>query len=328
MPSPSPALLFAARFLPAAFLFLTFAPLAHAQAQTAADWIERAAYAARNYNYIGTIVYQTGARVESSRIVHMFDSGQEYEKLVNLDGPPREIVRTQNEVRCYYPDSKIIQVLPRTFRNVFPSLSPEQQQSLAQYYTFRVVTGERVGGKAATVVSFDPKDGFRYGHRFWSDAATGLLLKARMVNERGDVIEQFAFTDLTISAKVDRSMVEPSWPASPPEWKIAQAGAGDVTPHDTGWFVARIPAGFNKIMEGFRQLRGRSAPVAHLVYSDGLVAVSVFIEPIAGAPPPLGMLQQGGLNVYSVRLDDQVVTALGEAPGATVRQIANSVSRR
>jgi negative regulator of sigma E activity len=39
-------------------------------------------------------------------------------------------------------------------------------------------------------------------------------------------------------------------------------------------------------------------------------------------------MQQGPLNIYSVRLDDQVVTALGEAPGATVRQIANSVSHR
>jgi negative regulator of sigma E activity len=34
------------------------------------------------------------------------------------------------------------------------------------------------------------------------------------------------------------------------------------------------------------------------------------------------------VNVYSLRLDDNLVTALGEVPGTTVRQIASSVVRR
>ena len=42
--------------------------------------------------------------------------------------------------------------------------------------------------------------------------------------------------------------------------------------------VGRLPPGFAKIMEGFRSLRGKREPVAHLVFSDGLVAVSVLYE--------------------------------------------------
>ena len=34
-----------------------------------------------------------------------------------------------------------------------------------------------------------------------------------------------------------------------------------------------------------------------------------------------GAKHQGGLNVYSVRQDDHLVTVLGEAPGATIRLI-------
>jgi len=64
------------------------------------------------------------------------------------------------------------------------------------------------------------------------------------------------------------------------------------------------------------------------VFSDGLVAVSVFIEPRSSVPVQSGPLQQGALNVYSMKVDDQMVTALGEVPGATVRQIAASVARR
>ena len=76
-----------------------------------------------------------------------------------------------------------------------------------------------------------------------------------------------------------------------------------------------------------RTLRGKRAPVAHIVYSDGLVAVSVFVEP-AGGVHPVGLIQQGGVNVFVRDEDGYVVTALGEAPATTIRQIANSVARR
>ena len=303
---------------------------APARADDPAQWLARVAQAARTLNYVGTIVYQRGDRVETSRIVHLNLGGKEFEKLVSLDGPAREVVRSQGEVRVYYPDAKIVRVEPRTFRNAFPSLSPDQQKSLKEFYDFKAAATERVGGVSADVVVFEPKDGLRYGHRFWSDAATGLLLKARMVNERGDVVEQFAFTDIQINAKIDKSMVEPSWQAVPPDWTLNEQPAGDaVAPHDTGWAVSRVPPGFTKIMEGFRKLRNRQNPVAHLVFSDGLVAISVFVEPFASAPVPTGMqTTRGGLNIYSVRQDDNLVTVMGEAPAATVRQIGNSVARR
>jgi sigma-E factor negative regulatory protein RseB len=311
---------------PAVVLLFFLAPAAHAE--NAAQWLSRAAQAARQLNYVGTIVYQIGPRVETSRLAHLYDNGVELEKLVSLDGPAREVVRTQADVRYYYPDVKLVKIEPRTFRNAFPSLSADQQRSLAQFYDFRVVTGERVGGHAAEVVSFEPRDGLRYGHRFWSDSATGLLLKARIVNERGDVVEQFAFTDLSVNARIDRALVEPSWPVTPPDWQTREGSGGEVKQGETGWLVSRIPPGFAKIMEGFRKLRGKPEPVAHLVFSDGLVAISVFVEPLPPAMGGTGLSQQGGLNIFSVKLDDHLVTALGEAPGATVRQIATSVVPR
>ncbi|HEX6137247.1 MAG TPA: MucB/RseB C-terminal domain-containing protein [Casimicrobiaceae bacterium] len=314
------------RLVPAVFVLALAASTAHAD--DAMQWLARAAQAARQLNYVGTIIYQIGPRVESSRITHLNDGGREFAKLVNLDGPAREVVRTQGEVRCYYPDAKLMRIEPGTFRNVFPSLLPEQQQSLSRFYEFRVLGDDRVGGRPAQVVVFEPKDGLRYGHRFWSDAATGLLLKARVLNERGDGVEQFAFSDLTINAPIDRSMVEPSWPTVPGDWQVLESASGDVIPQDTGWTVTRVPPGFAKIMEGFRKLRGHRERVAHLVFSDGLVSVSVFVEPLVAASSPPGFLQKGGLNVYSIRQDEHLITVMGETPGATVRQIAHSVVHR
>lgn len=160
----------AGRFAPAVFMLALVAT--GARADDAMRWLTRASHAARQLDYVGTIVYQIGPRVESSRITHLYENGREFAKLVNLDGPAREVVRSQGEVRCYYPDAKLVRVEPGTFRNVFPSLSSEQQDSLSRYYSFRVVGEDRVGGRPVQVVVFEPKDGLRYGHRFWSDGAT------------------------------------------------------------------------------------------------------------------------------------------------------------
>jgi sigma-E factor negative regulatory protein RseB len=108
---------------------------------------------------------------------------------------------------------------------------------------------------------------------------------------------------------------------------VRQSGPGEGEAKETGWMVSRLPPGFLKIVDGFRRLHGKQE-VAHLVYSDGLVAVSVFIEPVGSAPHPVGTSRQGGINIVIRQQDDNLVTVLGEVPAATVRQIAHSVARR
>ena len=80
---------------------LFVAPFAAAQDATAL--LARAATAARLLNYTGTLVYQHAGRVETTRLVHLNDGGSEFEKLVNLEGPAREVIRSKGEVRCYLP---------------------------------------------------------------------------------------------------------------------------------------------------------------------------------------------------------------------------------
>ena len=298
-----------------------------ARADDAAAWLARAAAAAQQQNYMGTIVYQHGGHVETSRLVHLFENGSEFEKLVNLEGPAREVIRSNGEVRCYYPDARFVRVEPRTFRNAFPSLSTQQQAALADFYHFRMAERGRVAGIETQAWVFEPKDGLRYGHKFWADPVSGLLVKARIYDERNEVVEQFAFTEIAIGLRIDRELVKPTWPMVPPGWQVRQSGPGEGEAKETGWTVSRLPPGFLKIVDGFRRLHGKQE-VAHLVYSDGLVAVSVFIEPAGSAPHPVGMSRQGGINIVIRQQDDKLVTVLGEVPAATVRQIAHSVARR
>jgi sigma-E factor negative regulatory protein RseB len=305
---------------------LAAAPAAFAD--DAIAWLEYAATAAKQLNYLGTIVYQQGGNVESSKLVHLNDRGEEYEKLVSLEGPAREVIRSRSEVRCYYPDYKVVRIEARTLRHAFPSISPEQQRSLAEYYEFRKAETGRVAGIPTQAWVFEPKDGMRYGHKFWADANTGLLVKARMIDDRNNVIQQYAFTEIRIGADIDRDMVKPTWPGAPADWQVRQSGPGEAEMKETGWVVNRVPPGFMKIAEAYRSLKGKgNRRVVHLVFSDGLVAVSVFVESTGGERRPTGLSSHGGIHVYTRQVDDNLVTVLGETPAITVKQIGNSVAQ-
>src|SRR5262249_11103428 len=81
-----------------------------------------------------------------------------------------------------------------------------------------------------------------------------------------------------------------------------------------------------------QMMPGSDDPVAHLVYSDGLATVSVFVErrvlqaPAALSPPPApGVAQVGSSSAFSTVREGSKVTAVGEVPPETVKSIANSV---
>jgi sigma-E factor negative regulatory protein RseB len=300
-----------------------------ASAEDAVEWLQRAATAAQQLDYAGTLIYQHGSRVETTRLLHLVSEDGEHEKIINLDGPPREVVRNGDRIRCYYPEAKIVRVESQRSRNTFPSLLPQQQNTLATFYLFRKAEAARIAGLETQAVVFEPKDGLRYEHKLWADAATGLLIKAQLLNEQGIPIEQFAFTDIQIGIKIDRDAVRPTYRPLPPDWHLLGSLPGDVVQQDTGWLVRGLPPGFTKIVEGYRSLPGKHVRVAHLVFSDGLVAVSVFVEPTPAVPQPVGLSHQGGVNVFSRQLsDNHLVTVLGEMPGAAVKQIAYSVAPR
>ena len=159
------------------------------QATDAIDWLHRAASAAQRLNYTGTILYQHGTRIETSRIIHYVDPTGEYEKLLNLDGPAREVVRNNEQITCYMPDSKLVRIESRASRTSFPSLLPNQIATLAQNYIMRQSAPARVAGREVQSFIMEPRDGMRYGHVFWTDSSTGLLLKTRMFDESNRVVD-------------------------------------------------------------------------------------------------------------------------------------------
>ena len=75
---------------------------------------------------------------------------------------------------------------------------------------------------------------------------------------------------------------------------------------------------------------GDSKPVGQLVFSDGLAAVSVFIEPLAPhrEPQRTGLASLGAIHIYTREVANHMVTVVGEAPAASVQRIADAVQYR
>lgn len=312
----------------AAWMLLVAAMAAHAAdaPDEAMVWLQRITNAAQQLNYSGSFIYQHGQQVETSRITHLKDASGEHEKLVTLDGRPRQIYRNNDEVYCFMPDDKTVMVDRHRVKKSFPALLPPQIAGLSEYYEIKLGGQERVAGRECQVIFLTPKDQYRYGHQLWADMQTGLLLKASTWSEKKQIVDQFAFTQIKIGGPIDRNELKPALKG---KRLVRSTGEGTTQPLpiDSGWDVSAAPPGFKKVNEMKRVLPGASMPVNHIVFSDGLAAASVFIEPVS-EKTLLGLSHQGALHVYSRKVGEHQVKVLGEVPAATVMQIGDAVTYR
>lgn len=302
-------------------------PLQEAEARS---WLQRIALAARQLNYEGIFVYQHGDTVETSRIVHLVDGTAEYEKLATLDGPQREVIRSNDELLTYFPDSKVVRSERRGTGRSFPGLLPESLSAITDHYTVSTSNVERIAGFDAQALVLEPKDGLRYGHKFWAETATGLLLKARMTSDRFTMVEQFAFTQLSIGGKLSRDDVRSKFAGDQEKWTKEVYSSNEASPAESEWILKTPPPGYRKVLEMRRSKRGGGPQLlTHMVLTDGLAAVSVFIEPgPTKQKVSEGLVQHGAIHIYTRMIGDNRVTVLGETPAATVIQIAKSISPR
>ncbi len=298
---------------------------------SALEWLKKIADSSRTISYTGTFVYQHGSRVETSRVVHYVNpAGGVFERLETLDGPPREIVRANDHVTAYIPDARVVLIERRSTRHM-PLMLPENLSDLTQHYEIKKHGMDRMGGFECVWIGVAPRDKLRYGRKFCAELESGLPLRAQVINENSQVIESFGFSQLTLGGKFNRDQVTSKYEqrAATQKWRVDRS-ALDVMEQaaDTGWTVANLPAGFRKSMEVKRTIAGRTVAMPHLVFSDGLAAISIFVEPklreLTGKP----LTNQGAVHIYKRVVGEQIITVLGEAPAATVMQVGNSVETK
>jgi sigma-E factor negative regulatory protein RseB len=293
-----------------------------------AQWIQAARTAAMRVNYTGTIIYQAGGEMTSSRITHMFDGSNSHERIQTLDGKPREYLRkrsgSDDEVQCLIPESRKIVVEKRSVEDSFPALSSASPDEILQRYEAKLGPVERVAGLEAQALALEPRDNLRYAYRLWLDRTTGLLLRAQTLDERNEVIEQISFSDVRIGERIDRSALKSPWATD--GWSVVRSDYRQADLAKLGWIVP-TPDGFRRTKEVMRRMH--SADAMQVVFADGLATISVFIEPGSVlADPPDSVRVHGPTSAFSRRVSEALVTVVGEVPPGTVRAVAQSVEFR
>lgn len=304
-------------------LLLASANVSAKDGQDTLDWLKVVAFAAHQTDYTGVFVYHYDDRVETSRITHVVEADGEHERLEGLDGPRREVIRYRDQVWCYI-DQKMVRVNNHAEHGRFPSLLPERLSALRGNYHVREAGVERVAGYSTQAILFQPKDNLRYAHKVWVHTDSGLLLKAAVLGDKNRQVEQYAFTQLQIGGNIDRS-----WIGSHLSYKPSASDQvdTDVPATNSGWVVDAMPAGFRKTAEVLRTMHGKRVKVTQLVYSDGLSAISVFIEPSNSEDEDnvRGLSSRGAMNLYYRVVGGNLITVVGEVPPRTVMQVLDSL---
>lgn len=306
------------------------------------DMLKRMSDADQNKNYKGTFILRKADSLSTLSVTHAVDDSGEWESLESLNGESRKVFRFNDRVISVFPDRELITVRQTNEKRSLHQQLPDNMDQLAQFYAMKRLDDDRIARHQTLVIDLLPRDQYRYGYRYWVDKANGMLLRCDLMGEDKMAVEQMMFTELdylseppakTFDLKkfeqFDKQLVDD------PKLAVPQTLA-------TGWKVGHLPEGFILTQTTMRysnpgsavgknQLNGAKsqtspADLLHMVYSDGLASVSVFVETNQGVEKHLqGKASMGAVNAYGSAVDDYVVTVVGEVPAKTVELIAQTM---
>ncbi len=292
--------------------------------EEAVRWLERMPAAFREHSYRGTLLYAHGDHMRTLRVLHDVEGSREREKVVELEGSMREVLRVGDMVTCRLPEegSGKSDYCPHT--GPFSRALFDDVGRLQQSYRITMAGQDRVAGRESLSVAITPRDEHRYGYELWLDRESAMLLRCLLRDRHGKVLERFQFTELELDAEIPDSEF--------------QLGDGDVTHHhlDTGgkmvaadtnghWKLGWMPPGF----EAVHELPAHAVRSGARLYTDGLARVSVFVERLE--EPVKGETSHMGATVAVSRVaahggSDWLVTVVGEVPEPTASRMVDSVT--
>jgi sigma-E factor negative regulatory protein RseB len=282
--------------------------------------------ASRELNYDGVFVYRRDRRMDTMRLIHKADNNGEQERMVALTGYAREVIRNNKSVTCIFPDNQAVMVEKSRPRKFLAAQLPEPIEKVADFYSFSIGGKDRVAGRSSWIVNIVPKDDFRYGYQIWVDETSKLLLKSELKDNSGWPVEQILFTHLNIVDEIPPQLLKPAISGKGYTWYSVSAEEMPVRSGTHIWTVMDMPDGFTLSDYEKQSVTDSTMPVEHMIYSDGLAMVSVFIEKIVNEPERMqGDSKIGGVNAYATNSNGYQITAVGEVPQKTVQLMANSV---
>ena len=295
-------------------------------------------------DYDGVFTYISGDEVSSIRVVHKVVGGEQRERLVHMNGAPREILRHGEEVVCIVMPGDDLAVLENSIpAGPFARAFVREFERLGNSYTLSDMGEGRVAGRKATRVAVLPRDGHRYGYRLWLDAENSLLLRSQLVDRNGRRLEEFLFSTILFGDDVKDSALESEdmegsmvshLTLKNPDMAPAVA-ATKASDEKVNWQISWMPAGFKMASADIRRKRASGGFVDSMIYSDGLATFSIFVEPMPAKGAARMTARNGATLAVSrgIRASDGgqrtfLATLVGEIPESTGTRIVESSQAR
>jgi sigma-E factor negative regulatory protein RseB len=289
------------------------------------SWLARTDRALSKLNYEGVFVHEHGSDTETLRVIHRVTADGVSERLLSMDGSGREFIRRGNQLTCYLPDKQTVLVERSNESGLLLASLPRLDVGSAAQYDITELARTRASGRAVRVIAITPTDELRYGYRVWVDEASGMPLKTQLRTRSGDILEQLVFTDLHLPSRIADAELQPAVDARSFRWIHRDGDNPTGGALSLSWQAATLPPGFRMTGSARQMLPG--GPVEHLVFSDGMASVSVFVEvgrdPNASSHDDAATL--GTSSAFATMVQGYRVTAVGEVPPDTVRAIAQSI---
>lgn len=274
-------------------------------------------------NYRGLVAYVKDDKVNSMEFVHGLSNGVEHERLTSLNSPMREIVRDGDLVRFFFPETKSVMTERVPTNRSFLVDLPESFVGLCDYYAFLVGGQEYVAQRHAQSIDIVPVDDYRYGRKIWIDTESHLPLRFELLDENDKPVEQMVFTSLEVSGEAPGRAVAP---AAASGAYSEQSSKREIIPIEAmDWSLDSVPVGFR--ISGYSRIQHPPLkhPIEHILLSDGLSSVSIYVDELKEEPFLEKLKRIGAVNAYTRKIDGFVVTVMGEVPPKTVHMIANGI---
>jgi len=305
--------------------FLMLAGPAWAQSDSGMALLKKMSAAADGLDYSGEFVYVKDGKISSMKIAHISatETRGSQQKLMALDGSMREIIQQDDEVECVLPDQGMGLREKRQARQLFTLNVSDKFENIGLYYRVDHIGSTRVANRNCEQVVVSPKDSYRYGYSLCIDSENQLLLSSELKTRDEEILESYKFIGVNFN-KVETSAIISetppktlSWMDDKPKDTVAGSEAGlkwRVRPNKTGFELEHYIKRISPVMQ---------AEITHLVLGDGLSQVSVFISPAdASANKSEAALSMGSINSHTRKVNNSMITAVGEVPRETVILIA------
>lgn len=287
-------------------------------------WLENMSHAMKTLNFQGTVVFLKGGQLDTMKYRHSLADGVELERLSSLNSPLREVTRKSSEVSCLFKETSQKVINHHPIDSSFLINLPADIATLDKVYTLHADGQGAIAMLPTQILDIKPNDAYRYARKLWIDTQHFLPLKVEVYDTDGVVLEQVVFTELKLDGVNESPLAE----VNDNQLQIKHIHSSQAEPLESAPFVLKNwPDGFKTVFFIRNSMQKLQKPVDHLLISDGLSSVSVYLEPKDAAGVE-GLHTLGSVNSFSRVIDNFQLTVLGEVPAQTVEFIATGITLR